>query len=245
MRNLLFKISYHGGAYHGFQVQKNAVAVQQVLQDGIEKVFGRREDIIGCSRTDTGVHANAYYFNMHTDSAIPCSGAVRGLNTVLPEDIAILSCTEVAEDFHARYCVREKEYIYKIWNAAVRNPFWNGLAYWHRYPLDAEKMRRACIPFIGEHDFRGFCSKGSDVEDTIRRITEMDVERNGDLLVIRVRGDGFLYNMVRIIVGTLLYVEQGKISCADLPEIIASGDRRRAGKTAPACGLYLNQVFYE
>lgn len=245
MRNLLVKIAYNGAAYHGWQVQKNALTVQEVVQDAVEKLFGRREDVVGCSRTDTGVHANEYFFNMHTEKGIPCRSVMRGMNTLLPDDVAVLGCTEVEEDFHARYCCTGKEYIYKIWNAESRNPFLHRQCLRYPFPLDIHHLNRAMERFLGTHDFSAFCSAGSDVEDRVRTITQAHASREGDLVTLTVRGDGFLYNMVRILVGTLIEVQEGKLSPDDIPSVIASRDRSRAGKTAPPCGLFLNRVFYQ
>ena len=170
MRKLLFEIAYRGTAYHGYQVQKNARSVAETLQDAVEAVFKKREGIVGCSRTDTGVHANQYFFHMETESGIPEKAAVIAMNNSLPSDIAVLSCREVPADFHARYSVRYKEYLYKIWDAPVRNPFLDGLAYHNRRRLDEELLHRCAQEFLGEHDFIGFCSAGGKKHDTIRRM---------------------------------------------------------------------------
>lgn len=244
MRNLLVKIAYNGAQYHGWQVQNNALTVQQVVQDAVEQLFGRREDVTGCSRTDTGVHANEYFFNMRTDRAIPCRNVVRGMNTMLPDDVAVLACTEVPEEFHARYSCTGKEYIYKIWNAESRNPFLHRLCLRYPFALDVGLLNGAAACFLGTHDFSAFCSAGSDVEDRVRTLYGAHVSREGELVALTVRGDGFLYNMVRILVGTLLSVQEGKIDPGELPAILSSRDRSRAGRTAPPQGLYLNRVFY-
>lgn len=170
---------------------------------------------------------------------------VRALNTVLPKDIAVLDCREVPLDFHPRYCCREKEYVYKLYNGAIRDPFLLRYAYQYRYPIQLERMQQGAKALLGTHDFRGFCSARSDVEDTVRTITAFTVKRQGDMVLFKVSADGFLYNMVRILVGTLLFVSEGKIDPADLPAIIESGERIRAGKTAPPQGLYLNRVEYD
>ena len=168
MRKLLFEIAYRGTAYHGYQVQKNARSVAETLQDAVEAVFKKREGIVGCSRTDTGVHANQYFFHMETESGIPEKAAVIAMNNSLPSDIAVLSCREVPADFHARYSVRYKEYLYKIWDAPVRNPFLDGLAYHNRRRLDEELLHRCAQEFLGEHDFIGFCSAGGKKHDSAR-----------------------------------------------------------------------------
>lgn len=244
MRNLLITISYDGSAYHGWQVQKNAVTVQQVFQKAVEKLFREKKDIKGCSRTDSGVHANMYCVSLKTQKNIPCENIITGLNTYLPKDIAVTGCIEVADDFHARYSVKSKEYVYRIYNSQIRNPFLKNYALHYRYPIDAQYLNEEAQAFLGSHDFSGFCSAKSDVEDTVRTVYSFSVTRNGDEVIFSVEADGFLYNMVRIMVGTLLFVNEGKIKQGELAEVIKSKDRKRAGKTAPAHGLYLNNVKY-
>mgnify|MGYP000736096077 FL=1 len=244
MRNLLITISYDGSAYHGWQVQKNAVTVQQVFQKAVEKLFRQKTDIKGCSRTDSGVHAKMYCVSIKTQKNIPCENIITGLNTYLPKDIAVTGCIEVADDFHARYSVKSKEYVYRIYNSQIRNPFLKNYALHYRYPIDAQYLNEEAQAFLGSHDFSGFCSAKSDVEDTVRTVYSFSVTRNGDEVIFSVEADGFLYNMVRIMVGTLLFVNEGKIKQGELADVIKSKDRKRAGKTAPAHGLYLNNVKY-
>lgn len=244
MRNLLITISYDGSAYHGWQVQKNAVTVQQVFQKAAVKLFCEKTDIKGCSRTDSGVHANMYCVSLKTQKNIPCENIITGLNTYLPKDIAVTGCIEVADDFHARYSVKSKEYVYRIYNSQIRNPFLKNYALHYRYPIDAQYLNEEAQAFLGSHDFSGFCSAKSDVEDTVRTVYSFSVTRNGDEVIFSVEADGFLYNMVRIMVGTLLFVNEGKIKQGELADVIKSKDRKRAGKTAPAHGLYLNNVKY-
>lgn len=244
MRNLLVEIAYNGSAYHGFQVQENAITVEEVVQDAVERIVGKRESIIGCSRTDTGVHANSYFFNMHTENPIECDRFVAAMNHHLPHDIAALSCKEVSEDFHARYDAREKEYVYKILNSSVKNPFMHEFLYQYKYPLDVEQLDRVAKKFVGTHDFAAFRKEDTKERSSIRTIYKSEVSRDGDIVTFTVSGNGFLYNMVRILVGTLLAVAQGKIDEDEISEIIESRDRTRAGVTAPACGLYLNRVEY-
>lgn len=245
MRNILLEISYDGSLYHGWQVQKNAVSVQQVLQDALEKLLCERPDVKGCSRTDSGVHANSYFVSFKTDKGIKTENVLTGLNTYLPKSIAVKSCREVAEDFHPRYSAVSKEYIYKLYNGKIRNPFLNNYAFHYRYPINAEYLNSEAKAFLGTHDFKGFCSARSDVGDTVRTVKRFDVFREGDMVFFRVEADGFLYNMVRIMVGTLLFVNEGKIKSGELAEIISGGERKRAGKTAAPQGLYLNRVNYE
>lgn len=244
MRNLLMTIQYDGSAYHGWQVQSNALTVQEVFQNAVEKVFRSRLDIKGCSRTDSGVHANMYCVSLKTDMNIDCLGALRAMNTALPPDIAVIDCREVPSDFHPRYSCKSKEYVYKIYNGSIRNPFLQKYAFHYRYALDAELMDREAQAFLGKHDFSGFCSARSDIEDTVRFVKNVSVKREGDMVLFTVEADGFLYNMVRIMVGTLLFVNEGKIKPGELKDVIDSKDRSRAGKTAPPQGLYLNRVNY-
>lgn len=245
MRNLLLTISYDGSAYHGWQVQKNAVTVQEVFQKALNKLLQEETDIKGCSRTDSGVHANMYCVSFRTDRQIPAENIITGLNTYLPKDIAVSDCREVSADFHARYSVVSKKYVYKIYNGKIRDPFLLRYAYHYRYPIDAAYLNREAQAFVGKHDFSAFCSARSDVEDTVRTVYSAGVERQGDTVLFSVEADGFLYNMVRIMVGTLLFVSEGKIPEGGLADVIESGNRRKAGKTAPPQGLYLDQVSYD
>ncbi|MCQ2480667.1 MAG: tRNA pseudouridine(38-40) synthase TruA [Clostridia bacterium] len=244
MRNLLITIQFDGTAYHGWQVQENAVTVQQTLQDALEKICGSRDNIVGCSRTDSGVHANMYCCNMRTEAKTECSKIVSALNALLPDDIAALDCKKVDYDFHSRYDCKSKEYVYQIWNSANKNPFLQKYALQYKYPLDEKMLDAQAKQYIGTYDYKAFCSAGSSVESTVRTVKNACVERNGDLVTFRVEADGFLYNMVRIMVGTLLDISSGKIEKDTIPEIIASCDRNRAGITAKPHGLFLNKINY-
>lgn len=245
MRNLLFTIQYKGSRYHGFQVQNNAVTVAQVFQDVLEQVTGARSDIKGCSRTDSGVHANMFCISLKTESAIPCQNMVRAFNVKLPPDISVLSCREVPLDFHARYCCRGKRYIYKIHNSPVRDAFSHQLVYEYPYFLDAEMLDRQARHFVGTYNFASFCAAKTSVIDMVRTITKCGVTRQGDVVTFFVEGDGFLYNMVRIMVGTLLAIAAGALPQGCIPQIIAAQNRSAAGATAPPWGLYLDKVFYD
>lgn len=244
MRNLLITIKYDGSAYHGWQVQKNALTVQEVFQNAVEKVFLSRLDVKGCSRTDTGVHANMYCVSLKTDMDIAPYGIIMALNSNLPRDIAVVDCREVDDDFHPRYSCKSKEYIYKIYNGRIRNPFDADYALHYNRPIDAEYLNREAQAFVGKYDYSGFCSANSDVEDTVRDVKSFSVWREGDYVYFKVEADGFLYNMVRIMVGTLLFVNEGKIKEGELKDVIFSKDRKRAGKTASPNGLYLNKINY-
>lgn len=244
MKRLLLTIQYDGSAYHGWQVQSNAVTVQEMLQNAMEKVFCKRLDVKGCSRTDSGVHANMYCVSFDTDMNISNDSVVLALNTYLPKDIAVVQCREVPSDFHPRYACKSKEYIYKLYNGKIRNPFLENYAFHYRYDIDAEYLNREAQAFVGTFDYSGFCSVKSDVEDTVRTVKSFNVWRDGDMVYFKVEADGFLYNMVRIMVGTLLFVSEGKIKSGELADVIQSKVRQRAGKTAPPQGLYLNKVNY-
>ena len=244
-RNLLIKLSYDGAHYHGWQIQENAVTVQQVFQEALYKITGRQEDIKACSRTDTGVHAREFCVSVKTESPIAPERLQAALNHYLPQDMAVRSCETMPLDFHARYSCRGKEYVYQIWNHPVRDPFLKDRALHYWYPIDEALLNRAAAHYLGAHEFSSFCTLDKrEKGDLTRTVTTARVDRRGDLVTFTVAADGFLYNMVRIMVGTLLRVQQGKFSPEDIPGIIAAKDRKAAGPTAPACGLYLNRVFY-
>lgn len=245
-RNILVILSYDGSKYHGWQVQKNALTVQEVFQNALEKIINQKVDIKGCSRTDTGVHANMYAVNFKTSSKIRCENIIYALNRFLPKDIAAIKSLEVPLDFHARYSCKGKEYIYKIWNNKIRNPFLNNRAFHYWYPLDENYLNSAAQMFIGSHDFTSFATLDKrETKNMIRNIEKFNVYRNGDMVEFKVKADGFLYNMVRIMSGTLLRIAQNKIKPEDIPRIIESKNRKNAGPTAPPEGLYLNKVFYD
>ena len=245
MRNLLVTIAYDGTDYHGWQVQPNGATVQQTVQDAIQKIIGKREDIVGCSRTDSGVHANNFCFNMRTDSPISCFRFVGAMNAVLPDDIAVKDCKEVPYEFHARYDCLGKEYIYKIWNSYQKNPFYTGRSYHYKRHIDEKLLKESAAAFVGKHDFSAFCASGSSVGSFERTVEYFDVSRDGDEVLFRVKADGFLYNMVRIMSGTLIEISEGKIAPDSIGSIIDLRRRSQAGRTLPACGLYLNKVFYK
>lgn len=245
MRNLKVMMAYRGTAYHGFQIQNNGLTIQEVVERCMGKVLNEPVTIHGCSRTDAGVHAKQYCFSVKTNSQIPIKGLIRGVNGELPKDISILDCEEVPDTFHARFSCCGKEYLYLIHNSESKNPFTTDLAYHYRRPFHAEIVQEAAQHFVGTHDFRSFCTNCAENANTVRTIHSFDVEVDGDSVKMLVKGNGFLYNMVRIMVGTLLTVNEGKLTADQLDEIMAAGKRQLAGRTAAAHGLYLNRVFYE
>ena len=250
---LFIKVRYLGTNYCGYQVQPNAPSIQQELNKAARILFGYDCDIVGCSRTDSGVHANEFCATVAqkgTDDLITSLSPERlplAFSAHLPPDISVFDAKWVASEFHARYDVVQKEYIYRIYNAPVRSPFWENRAYHLPRVLNDEalaRMNRAAAFLVGKQDFAAFMAQGSTVTSTVRTIKAASVEREGEMLVFRISADGFLYNMVRILTGTLIDVGLGKIEPEDIPAIIASRDRTRAGMTVPACGLYLNRVLY-
>lgn len=244
MRNLKVTAAYRGTAYHGFQRQENAVGVQNVIEAVLERLTDSTVKINGCSRTDTGVHANEYCFNFETEHSIPCGNIIRGMNSLLPDDIAILDCEEAAADFHARYSCIGKEYVYLILNRPSKSPFMADLALHYPYPLDTELLEKAAQDLVGTHDFTSFCGTANQKEDSVRTVEYFKIEKNESLVKLIVKGDGFLYNMVRIMAGTLIFINEKKLAPDSIPEILAAKDRNLAGKTIQAHGLYLNRVFY-
>lgn len=244
MRNLLLRLMYDGTNYHGWQVQPNGITVQEALQNAVEQILGVRENVTGCSRTDSGVHARDFCCNIRTESDIDCYRFVGALNAVLSDDICVKSCEDVSYDFHARYDCKGKRYIYKVWNANYKNPFLTNYAYHYKNILDADFLNEQAQAYVGTHDFGGFCSSGSSVEDTVRTVKAFSVERQGDEVLFTVEADGFLYNMVRIMVGTLIEISENRIEKDTLADIIESTNRMRAGRTVPPQGLYLDEVFY-
>lgn len=246
LKNLLITISYDGKNFHGWQIQQNALSVQEVFQNSLSKIIGNDFDVKGCSRTDSGVHANMYCITLKTTHPIEPVRLKAALNRWLPKSVAVLDCKIVDDSFHARYSCVSKEYIYKIWNDEVRNPFLEGYALHYRYKIDEKLLDKAAQAYVGSHDFTSFCTLDSRKKDNmIRNVKAFSVTRSGSLVTMKVEADGFLYNMVRIMVGTLLRVQQGKIPADGIADIIDKKNRNFAGPTAQACGLYLNRVNYD
>lgn len=242
--NVKLKLQYDGANYHGWQIQKNGITVQQVIMNALERITGEKINVIGCGRTDAGVHALNYICNFHTNSGVPVDRFPYALNSYLPHDIRVLSAEEVSGEFHAKNSAVKKRYIYRVLNTDINDAFLGKYAWHYRFPLDIDAMRYAAKEFLGEHDFIGFASSGFTVKTTVRTIYSLDVLKDGNVITIDVTGNGFLYNMVRIIAGTLVFVGSGKIDYRDMADIVASKCRDRAGITAPANGLFLKEVYY-
>ncbi|MDR0992632.1 MAG: tRNA pseudouridine(38-40) synthase TruA [Ruminococcus sp.] len=237
-------MSYRGTAYSGFQRQKNAVGVQNVIEDALFSMTGEHIGINGVSRTDTGVHADEYCFSFESDSAIPDKNFVTGLNSLLPLDMAVFSCETVSPDFHARYSCKAKEYVYLIRNERIRNPFDYDISLLYGLPIDETALDKELQSLLGTHDFASFCGSKGLRDNTVRTIMNISLTRNENFVKLLVKGDGFLYNMVRIITGTLLEINEGKKSFGSMPAILAACDRNAAGRTAPPEGLHLHKIYY-
>lgn len=238
-------ISYDGSGFSGYQVQPNKRTVQLELESVLAKMHkGKQVKVAGSGRTDAGVHAKGQV--IHFDSALPIPEHKweMALNSMLPSDISVLAVEKASESFHARFDAAGKEYRYQLHLSSKRDPFQRNFAYQYPYPLDVEAMKEASLSFYGTHDFTSFCSAKTEVVDKVRTIELIDFVRDGDLLTLRFVGNGFLYNMVRILVGTLLEVGAGERKPSEMAEILSGKDRRLSGKTAPAHGLYLWEVFY-
>lgn len=249
MKNLKFIITYNGTAYNGYQSQPNGNTIQDNLEKCLKLLLNQAVSVNGCSRTDAGVHAREYVFNVKYDetlSGIGIQGIVKGMNALLPDDIAVVSCEEVGEAFHARFDSKGKEYLYLLDNSRERCVFTKDLALPYFYRIDMERMRTAAELIKGEHDFAAFCKAEAKahLKTTVRTVFDVKIEREDRFVRIYVSGSGFLHNMVRIIAGTLIYVNEGKRNIDDVREALDGGNREKAGITLPACGLYLNRVFY-
>lgn len=241
--NIMIEISYDGTNYSGWQRQKNSLGIQGELELAIEKVTKKKVSVIGSGRTDAGVHALAQIANFDVDTTIPIEKMAEVISNALPKDISVNDARVVSDEFHSRYSAHRKTYRYQLYRSRIRNPFLMKYAYQLKYDVDVDKMRSEAKKFIGEHDFVGFMSKGSSVKTTVREIYDIDVFEEGELIVIEVCGNGFLYNMVRIIAGTLVDIGRGRI-VDSVEKILESKNRDRAGHTAPAHGLFLKSVEY-
>ena len=237
-------LCYDGTAYHGWQRQANGITVQEKVEDVLGMLVGSKITVHGCSRTDAGVHAKEFVCSFDADMSIPCDKLPYAMNAHLPDDICVLACETADDDFHARFSSTGKEYVYLIDNSPHKNPFLKDRACHFPYKLDFEQMKIAAGFMKGRRDYSAFCASGATVSDFVRNLEYVRIEKEDNLIKITTRADGYLYNMVRIIAGTLMYVGCGKIDAYEIDSIIDSLDRRRAGITAVPEGLYLNRVFY-
>ncbi|MBQ9928352.1 MAG: tRNA pseudouridine(38-40) synthase TruA [Lachnospiraceae bacterium] len=245
MKRVLLVVAYDGTAYNGWQLQPGAATIEGELNSALSRLLCEEIRVIGASRTDSGVHALCNIAVFDTNARIPAEKISYALNQRLPEDIRIQKSMEVASDFHPRHCNSKKTYEYRILNREFSFPTRRLYAHFTYVPLDAELMRRGAAYLIGEHDFKSFCATAAVVETTVRTITDVQVERINEEIVIRVSGTGFLYNMVRIIAGTLMEVGRGNYPPEKVQEILEAKDRQAAGPTAPACGLTLVKYEFE
>lgn len=246
MRRIRLTIAYDGTNYCGWQVQPNALTIEEVLNQALRKLTGEAITIIGASRTDSGVHAQANIAVFDTDSTIPADRFAVALNQKLPDDIVIVKSEEVAKEWHPRHQEQiVKTYEYRIVNSPVLDPMKRLYSYQVTYQLDLDKMQEAAAFIVGKHDFASFCNVRTNAKTTVRTVTELSVEKQGEELVIRITGDGFLYNMVRIIVGTLLRVGRGFYTPEQVKEIVEAKNRMAAGVTVPPQGLKLVKIEYK
>ncbi|MDO4269437.1 MAG: tRNA pseudouridine(38-40) synthase TruA [Eubacteriales bacterium] len=243
--NIALILSYDGTNYHGWQVQKNGASIQETLETAVLRLLGQKTHVSGVGRTDAGVHARRYAANFKAGCSIPMDRLPYALNSFLPEDIAVTGACEVPDGFDARFDCTKKEYAYYIYPSTLRNPFYARRAYRYSYPLDLDRMRRGAERFVGRQDFAAVRSQGTPVKSTVRTVFWCEVEPVDGLIRVRVCGDGFLYNMVRAIAGTLVYVGGGKLTPDDVSAILRAGDREAAGPTLPAHGLFMNRLWYE
>lgn len=248
MPRLCFITEFDGTAFAGFQSQENGRAVQDVLESALAELFKEKIRLTGCSRTDAGVHARFHLSHADVPFVIPEDRFPLAMNALLPDDVAVKRAFYVRDDFSARFSINGKRYIYRIYVSPTRDPFLDRYAYYCPLMPDVEAMKRAAKAFAGEHDFRAFCAAGGSQKTYVRRLHKVAVRTAGEdplQIEIEVSGEAFLYNMVRIIAGTLLYVGQGKIPADGIGEVIEKGDRSLAGKTLSAKGLTLEEVYFD
>ena len=245
MRNIALRLSYDGSAYHGWQVQKNEISVAETLETALTKICGHPVKTVGCGRTDAGVHALRYCANFRTDCRIPIDRFPLAVNSRLPGDISVSDAVEAPEDFNAIGSCQKKEYIYRILNSAVPDPFLQKRACFYPQRLDLSLMQQAARAFEGTHDFKAVRSLGTETKTTVRTVYWCRAEKEGDLITVSICADGFLYNMCRAMVGTMVYASYGKLRPEEIPQLLEIGDRRLTGPTMPPQGLYLNRIWYD
>lgn len=244
-RNIALRLTYDGTKYHGWQVQKDQITVAQTLEEALSRLCNHKVKVTGCGRTDAGVHALRYCANFKTDCSVPTDRFPLAVNTYLPEDISVIAAVEAEPDFNAILSCVKKEYVYRIYNSRIRDPFFANRAYFHPVPLNVDKMEKAAKYFVGTHDFAAVRSVGTETKTTVRTVFWYEIDRGSSTIDLRVCADGFLYNMARAMAGTLIYVSEGKIAPEDIPAILETKDRRLTGPTVPPGGLYLNRIWYD
>ena len=244
MRNLKLILQYDGSKYHGFQIQPTVITIAGELNRVLTQLTKAQVTVQGCSRTDAGVHAYRYCCNFYTEFPIPAERLPIVLNNMLPDDIKAISCEEVNFEFNSRFDTVSKTYRYVINTSDTPTVYTRNYEWQYNKTLDIELMKKAADFFVGEHDFKSFMTSGSDVSSTVREVFELNVEKHDDIIEIYIRADGYLYNMVRIITGTLVSVGEGRIKPDSIKDIIDAKNREKAGPTAPPQGLYLYQIEY-
>lgn len=245
MKRFKMIVAYDGTDYHGFARQNDTVTVQGTLEKAIKRITQQESLTLGAGRTDAGVHAKGQCVVFDSETTIPTDRLLKALNSQLPPDIVIQSIEEVDSSFHPRFGAKRKTYRYQIWCNPLPDPFTYRYALHYPYQIDEKKMQAAARHMIGEHDFACFCASGSQVKETVRTIYSIDIKREGPMIAVDICGNGFLYNMVRIIIGTLLYVNEGKLTAEDIPAIINGKDRKKSGPTVPPQGLTMLNIVYE
>lgn len=246
MKRIKAIIAYDGSAYSGFQIQNNSRTIQEMIEKALKLMHkGEIVKVVSSGRTDAGVHAQGQVIHFDSSINMPDESWARALNGLLPVDIVVVGVEVVTDDFHARYDVTGKTYKYFLHQGKFRNPFKSHYSTYFPYVLNLQLMREGAEHFIGTHDFTSFCSAKTEKEDKVRTITAVEIDETADGFVFTLTGNGFLYNMVRIIVGTLLNVGTNRLAADKIPQLIAAKDRKHANKTAPAEGLYLWEVYYD
>ena len=245
MKNIALRLRYDGSRYHGWQVQKNAITVAQTMEEALAKVCGERVKLTGCGRTDAGVHALRYCANFHSDCTVPVDRMPLAVNSRLPDDIAVVDAVEVPDDFNAIGSCVKKEYVYKILNSRIPDPFLADRVCFYPQRLDISLMQAAARAFEGTHDFKAVRSEGTQTQTTVRTVYWCRAEKDGDLITVSICANGFLYNMCRAMVGTMVYASYGKLIPEEIPALLEKRDRRLTGPTMPPQGLYLNRVWYD
>lgn len=245
MKNIALRLRYDGSRYHGWQVQKNAVTVAQTMEEALAKVCGERVKLTGCGRTDAGVHALRYCANFHSGCTVPVDRLPLAVNSRLPDDIAVVDAVEVPDDFNAIGSCVKKEYVYKILNSRIPDPFLADRVCFYPQRLDISLMQAAARAFEGTHDFKAVRSEGTQTKTTVRTVYWCSAEKDGDLITVSICANGFLYNMCRAMVGTMVYASYGKLIPKEIPALLEKRDRRLTGPTMPPQGLYLNRVWYD